>query len=292
MRALILGGQGNLGTQLTQSGRSGGYDIISWDRDDVDLSNWSLAQAKLNSLSNIEVVINTVAYNAVDAAESEPGKTMAGILNHQLVAHLAGWCRERHLTLVHYSSDYVFAGDKPEGYREDDEPRPINEYGRSKRAGEIALIAEGEQGLNYYLIRTSKLFGPRGLSPEAKPSFFDIMLQLAATSSELKGVDAEVSCFTYTPDLAQATWQLLASSADSGIYHIVNSEPVTWYGALRKLGELAHLTLPIKPISSGDLPRPAARPQYSVLLMTKLPALRPYYEALVEYLQNLLDNNK
>ena len=290
MKVLILGGQGSLGTQLTQSGPSRGHDIISWDRDDVDLSNWSLARAKLDSLSNIEAVINTVAYNAVDAAESEPGKTMTDILNHQLVANLASWCRERHLTLVHYSSDYVFAGDKPEGYCEDDEPRPINEYGRSKQASEVSLMAEAEQGLNYYLIRTSKLFGPRGLSPNAKPSFFDIMLQLAATSSELKGVDAEVSCFTYTPDLAQATWQLLASQANNGVYHIVNSEPTTWYGALQKLAELAHLNLPIKPISSADLPRPAARPQYSALLMTKLPALRPYHEALVEYLQNLLDN--
>ena len=290
MKVLILGGQGNLGTQLTQSGPSWGHDIISWDRDDLDLSDWPLAQVKLNSLSHVEAVINTVAYNAVDAAETEPGKTMADILNHQLVANLAQWCRERGLTLIHYSSDYVFAGDKPEGYNEDDEPHPINEYGRSKRAGEVSLMVEEEQGLNYYLIRTSKLFGPRGLSPNAKPSFFDIMLQLAATSSELKGVDAEFSCFTYTPDLAQATWQLLASQADSGVYHIVNSEPTTWYGALQKLAELAHLNLPIKPISSADLPRPAARPQYSSLLMTKLPALRPYHEALVEYLQNLLDN--
>jgi len=290
MKVLVLGGQGHLGTQLTQSGSSWGYEIISWDREDVDLSNWPLTQARLDSLSNLEIVINAAAYNAVDATETEPGKTMADILNHQLVANLAYWCRERGLTLVHYSSDYVFGGDKPGGYHEADEPQPINEYGRSKRAGEESLIAEGEQGLSYYLIRTSKLFGPRGLSPNAKPSFFDIMFQLAATSPELKGVDAEVSCFTYTPDLAQATWQLLASRPASGIYHIVNSEPTTWYGALQKLGELAHLTLPIKAISSADLPRPAARPQYSTLLMTKLSGLRPYYEALAEYLSQLSKN--
>jgi dTDP-4-dehydrorhamnose reductase len=283
MKVLILGGLGNLGSQLVVSGQQLGHEIISWDQEDVDLTDWPVVEAKLAG-QRFDIVINTVAYNAVDACESQPGQDLAYLLNRDLVRQLASWCQASGATMVQYSSDYVFAGDQLAGYTETDQPGPINEYGRSKLAGEQALIEQGEQGLQYYLIRTSKLFGPQGTSPATKVSFFDIMLKLAATEPELKGVDAEESCFTYTPDLAQATWQLLADKLPKGVYHIVNSQPATWYQALQTLQQLAGLTVPIRPITSADLPRPAARPQHSVLLMTKLPPLRPYQQALQEYL--------
>lgn len=283
MKVLILGGLGNLGSQLVFSGQQLGHEIVSWDQEDIDLTNWPAVEVKLAG-QHFDVLINTVAYNAVDACESQPGYDLAYVLNRDLVNNLASWCRTQGTTMIHYSSDYVFAGDQSSGYVETDQPAPINEYGRSKLAGEQALIEQGELGLNYYLIRTSKLFGPRGSSPATKVSFFDIMLKLAATEPELKGVDAEESCFTYTPDLAQATWQLLADKLPKGVYHIVNSQPATWYQALQTLQQLAGLTVPIRPITSADLPRPAARPQHSALLMTKLPALRSYEEALQEYL--------
>lgn len=283
MKVLILGGLGNLGSQLVFSGQQLGHEIVSWDQEDIDLTNWPAVEVKLAG-QHFDVLINTVAYNAVDACESQPGHDLAYVLNRDLVNNLASWCRTQGTTMIHYSSDYVFAGDQTSGYAETDQPAPINEYGRSKLAGEQALIEQGELGLNYYLIRTSKLFGPRGSSPATKVSFFDIMLKLASTEPELKGVDAEESCFTYTPDLAQATWQLLADKLPKGVYHIVNSQPATWYQALQTLQQLAGLTVPIRPITSADLPRPAARPQHSVLLMTKLPPLRPYQQALQEYL--------
>ncbi len=283
MKVLILGGLGNLGSQLVFSGQQLGHEIVSWDQEDIDLTNWPAVEVKLAG-QHFDVLINTVAYNAVDACESQPGHDLAYVLNRDLVSHLASWCRTQGTIMIQYSSDYVFAGDQSSGYVETDQPAPINEYGRSKLAGEQALIEQGELGLNYYLIRTSKLFGPRGSSPATKVSFFDIMLKLASTEPELKGVDAEESCFTYTPDLAQATWQLLADRLEKGIYHIINSQPATWYQALQKLQQLASLTVPIRPIASADLPRPAARPQHSALLMTKLPALRSYEEALQEYL--------
>ncbi len=283
MKVLILGGLGNLGSQLVLSGQQLGHEIISWDQDDIDLTDWPAVEAKLTG-QRFDIVINTVAYNAVDACESQPGQDLAYVLNRDLVRQLASYCQTSGAIMVQYSSDYVFAGDQLAGYAETDQPSPINEYGRSKLAGEQALIEQGEQGLQYYLIRTSKLFGPRGTSPATKVSFFDIMLKLAATEPELKGVDAEESCFTYTPDLAQATWQLLADKLPKGVYHIVNSQPATWYQALQTLHQLAGLTVPIRPITSADLPRPAARPQHSVLLMTKLPPLRSYQQALQEYL--------
>jgi dTDP-4-dehydrorhamnose reductase len=285
MKVLILGGQGNLGSQLVASGQQLNHEISSWDQLEVDLTDWSATEAKLAN-QQPHILINAVAYNAVDACESQPGHDLAYILNRDLVSHLAHWCREKKVTMIHYSSDYVFAGNQVSGYTETDQPDPINEYGRSKLAGEQALIKQGEAGLNYYLIRTSKLFGPRGTGLSTKLSFFDIMLKLARTETELKGVDAEISCFTYTPDLARATWQLLNDQLAGGIYHIVNGQPATWYQSLETLHKLAGLTIPIRPISSTDLSRSAQRPQHSVLLMTKLPSLRSYVEALNEYLNN------
>lgn len=285
MKVLILGSQGNLGSQLMAYGQQLGHDIIGWDRDDVDLLDWPTTESKLASLE-IEVIINTVAYNAVDAAETEPGRSLANSLNRDLVDNLATYCQIHKIVLVQYSTDYVFSGDQITGYQENDQPAPLNQYGFSKAAGEQALISRGSN-LNYYLIRTSKLFGPQGSSPSAKASFFDIMLKLAKSGDELKGVDAEASCFTYTPDLAQATWQLLEQKSATGIYHIVNSQPVTWFGALVELKKIAGFANMVQPINSSDLPRPAKRPEYSALLMTKLPALRNYNEALKEYLQKL-----
>ena len=143
MKALILGGQGNLGSQLAASGRQLGHEIICWDQADVDLSDWTATEAKLAE-QTFDVLINTVAYNAVDACESQPGHDLAYALNRDLVSHLAEWCRQRGTVMVQYSSDYVFAGDKTDGYTETDQPDPINEYGRSKLAGEQALIEQGD----------------------------------------------------------------------------------------------------------------------------------------------------
>jgi len=288
MKILILGSQGNLGNQLMLSGKAWGHDLIGWDHDDVDLTDWLTTKTKLDQIE-IEVMINTVAYNAVDTAETEPGQSLAYALNRDLVDNLAAYCQSHGIILVQYSTDYVFSGNQIKGYKESDQPDPLNHYGLSKAAGEQAIVSRNDS-LEYYVIRTSKLFGPRGLSASAKASFFDIMLRLAESGDELKGVDSEKSCFTYTPDLAQTTWQILKQKPEKGVYHIVNSQPATWFEALSELKAAAGLVNPIRPIDGLSLPRPAKRPEHSALLMTKLPALRDYREALQEYLQDTKGN--
>jgi len=140
-------------------------------------------------------------------------------------------------------------------------------------------------GLKWYLIRTSKLFGPKGESELAKPSFFDIMLELSKTKKQLEAVDEELSCFTYTPDLARATKELYESDRGYGIYHLTNSGRATWHEAAVELFKIAKIDVTVAPLSGAKLKRPAKRPKYSVLLNTKLPALRDYREALTEYLK-------
>jgi dTDP-4-dehydrorhamnose reductase len=285
MSILILGGRGNLGTQLTQT-LSADHEVISWDRDDLDVLDFPLLTDKIRSLKP-EIIINCVAYNAVDKCEDPAEYALALKLNSDLPAVLADIAREQSAILIHYSTDYVFSGTElKQSFKEDETPNPVNKYGASKARGEQEIEHRSGRGLKYYLIRTSKLFGPLGSSSAAKPSFFDIMLNLAQTKKELTVVNEELSCFTYTPDLAEATERLLAAPAPFGIYHLVNEGPVTWYDAVTELLHLYKLKVPVRAVRSENLLRAARRPKFSVLQNSKVKKLRPWKLALKEYLQD------
>lgn len=286
MAILILGGQGNLGTQLNDFFALD-YVVVSWDREDLDVLDFPLLAKKIRELRP-ELIINAVAYNAVDKCEDKDNFILARRLNGELPGVLADLALEIGATLIHYSSDYVFSGtaEKRE-FREDDTPNPANRYGESKFQGEREVIRRAAGGLNYYLIRTSKLFGPRGTSGQAKPSFFDIILDLAREKKELTVVNEELSCFTYTPDLAAATKRLFALEAESGIYHLVNDGPVTWYEAALELLKLKKIDIPVRAVRSENLLRVARRPKFSVLKNTKTRALRSWKAALAEYCRTI-----
>lgn len=283
MKILILGGQGNLGTQLTKV-FSVDYEVISWDRNEIDVLDFSLLREKINELRP-SLIINTVAFNAVDKCEDKAEYDLALKLNADLPAQLADISLHLDAVIIHYSSDYVFNGtEEKQTFTETDTPNPINKYGESKFAGERELLKQAERGLSYYLIRTSKLFGPRGLSPAAKPSFFDIMLGLVQDNKEITVVNEELSCFTYTVDLAEATKRLWEIEAPFGIYHLVNEGACNWHDGVEVLFGLKHIDVPIRAVRSENLLRSARRPKFSVLKNTKVKKLRNYQEALREYL--------
>jgi dTDP-4-dehydrorhamnose reductase len=282
MKILILGAKGNLGQQLVKV-FSPDNDVIAWGRGEIDISDRELILKKIADLKP-ELVINAAAYNAVDKCEtSEEEYDLAKKVNIDGPKFLAEACLKANITLVHYSTDYVFDGKKRHGYNEADEPKPINRYGKSKFHGEKRILELSGKGLKWYLIRTSKLFGSKGESEIAKPSFFDIMIEQSKVSQSLKAVNSEISCFTYTPDLAKATKELIDKDYGYGIYHIINSGACTWYQAALELFKITGQNVKVNPIKSEDLPRPAKRPKYSVLLNTKFPPLRDYREALKEY---------
>ncbi|MFA5024457.1 MAG: dTDP-4-dehydrorhamnose reductase [Patescibacteria group bacterium] len=286
MRILILGGQGNLGTQLTKVFEED-YEVISWDKDELNVLDFAMLTEKINELAP-SLIINAVAYNAVDKCEDKAEYEIALKLNQELPGVLADLARKLKAVLIHYSTDYVFNGteDKKE-FLESDTPNPINKYGESKFLGEREVLKRAARGLDYYLIRTSKLFGPRGTSPQAKPSFFDIMLDLAQTKKELTVVNEELSCFTYTPDLAAATKRLWEIEAPFGIYHLINEGPCTWHEAASELFRLKKIAVALRPVRSENLLRAARRPKYSVLKNLKIKKLRNWQEALREYLASV-----
>ncbi|MEA3464218.1 MAG: dTDP-4-dehydrorhamnose reductase [Patescibacteria group bacterium] len=284
-KILILGAKGNLGRQLVEIFQDGN-EVIAWDREEIDITDKELVSKKVNDVKP-DIIINAAAYNAVDKCEDDEQEfELAKKLNGDAVGYLAQAAIEVDAAIIHYSTDYIFAGDKKEGYKEDDEPRPVNKYGETKLMGEQELITRSGSRLKWYLIRTSKLFGQKGESELTKPNFFDIILKLSKKRDCIDVVDEEVSCFTYIVDLAMATRQLIKSGRGYGIYHIVNSGSCTWYDAALELFKTVGVGIKVNPVNSDKFPRPAKRPKYSVLLNTKIEPMRDWRDALREYLKS------
>jgi len=180
--------------------------------------------------------------------------------------------------LVHYSTDYVFSGKNKEGYQESAQPDPINAYGRSKCLGERLLQ---KNCANYYLIRTAWLYGEGG------KNFVNTVVELAKSGKELKMVNDQFGNPTCVKDLAAATHRLMRANQGFGIYHRTNSGSCSWYELALEIKRQTGFDSEVRPVSSKDCPRPALRPRYSKLINTKLEELRPWPEALKEYLTNL-----
>ncbi|MCX6762512.1 MAG: dTDP-4-dehydrorhamnose reductase [Candidatus Moranbacteria bacterium] len=281
-RILIIGSHGMLGQDLVRVfDADQSWEVFAYDRDQVDIISEDSLRRKIEEVDP-SAVINATGYNAVDKCEADEIEfELAKKINGYGPGILAKICKEKNIPMVHYVSDYVFDGEKGE-YAESDKPSPISNYGRSKFLGEEEIQKNTDK---FYLIRTSKLFGKPGFSPMSKKSFFDTMIALAKDNSVLKIVDEEKSCFTYTPDLALETKKMIEEKIPFGIYHVVNEGACTWYEAACELFKLARIDVEVIPVSSSEFPRPAKRPNSSVLLNTKLKPLRNYKEALREYLE-------
>jgi len=282
MKILILGSQGNLGQDLVSVFSAAGHDVVGCDRDELDVTDQAAARAMIGR--GFSAVINAVAYNNVDGAEDPTSRPIAWKLNAEVPGELARAAREAGAAFVHYSTDYVFAGDKPEGYVETDVPKPISAYGESKLAGEQAVAAAGG---TWYVCRLSKIYGKPGSSKLSKPSFVSVMVGLAKSKPELSIVDEEVGSPTYTRDVATATLRLLTEQFPPGIYHLVNEGAgVTWYGFADEFFTLLGIQTPRKPVTSAAFPKPAKRPPFAALRNTKFPPLRSRLEALQAFFKD------
>lgn len=285
MKVLLLGARGMLGEWLEEVFAK--YEITSWDKADLDITDENQVRAKIVTLSP-DLVINAAAYTAVDKAEEE--KELAYAINAEGTQNIAQTVKDLGATMVHYSTDYVFPGDKKNGYLENDPPGPaVNVYGESKLAGERALKAINPK---FYLIRTAWLYGPK--IPNTHPNFVDTILQLGRNKLEqskstghlasLPVVNDQFGNPTYARDLARATKNLLTNQSVPGIYHIVNRGVASWYDLASEIFSLLDVPVEVTPVSSSEFPRPARRPRYSILRSNYGPAMRSWREALKDYL--------
>ncbi len=280
-KLIIIGAKGMLGRALTDVFSGKKYEILLWDREQIDIADEEMV-TELIERERPDLVINAAAHNAVDKIEEDEATfKLAKKVNSEGPRNLAAACKKIDAVLVHFVSDYIFDGEKGE-YAETDLPNPISRYGETKLLGEQNVAGNCDK---YYLIRISKLFGPPAISERAKKSFFETMLTLARTNPHLKVVDAELSCFTYSKDLAKAVEKLWEENFLFGIYHIVNEGPETWYGALKKVFAISGVkNAELISVPASSFPRPAARPASSILKNTKFPKLRNWEEAAREWL--------
>ena len=223
-------------------------------------------------------MINCVAFNDVDGAEDR--QEQAFLLNAELPGALARITADMGVPLVHYSTNYVFDGAGDE-YAEADAPAPLSVYGRSKLAGERRIAESGGQ---WYVVRTAVIFGPKGESALSKKSFVDIMLDLSEKRSSIEAVSDEINNLTYAPDLAAGTCSLLEAAPPSGIYHLTNTGGASWYECASEIFRIAGRNVTTIPVPATRFPRKAQRPAKALLRNTKLPPLRPWQDALREFL--------
>jgi dTDP-4-dehydrorhamnose reductase len=284
MNFLLLGADGQvgfvLGPMLETLGR-----VVGTTRASLDLADPSALRSALDT-HRPDVVINAAAWTDVDGAERDPDG--ADRINHQAVALLGEEARSRRFALVHYSTDFVFDGEATRAYREEDATNPLSAYGRSKLAGEHALVDAPA-----IVLRTAWVYSLR------RKSFVSSILRAAHEREVLRVVDDQHGSPTFADDLARATLEVLRRLGDDpfaaldevrGVYHAAGAGTVSRYDFARAIVELdpqraTQTVRSIEPVPSTAYPLPAARPKYAPLDCGKLAArfavtLPPWRDAL------------
>jgi dTDP-4-dehydrorhamnose reductase len=280
---LVTGANGQLGTALRAQLAAAGVAVEGVDIEDFDIADADALRAAL-ATRRPAGVLNTAAMTHVDRCEREPEQAQRA--NATAPALLAEACRDAGIRLVHVSTDYVFDGHGTRPYREDDPTAPRSAYGRSKLAGEHAVLAASP---SFAVVRTSWLFG-RGRN------FLAAILDQAAqrrsgkASGPLRVVDDQRGRPTYAVDLAAGIWRLVEVGA-AGLYHVANEGVATWWELARFcLDEAGCRDLQVEKISTGELRVDAPRPAWSVLDISKARsagvALRHWQDAVRAYLSS------
>lgn len=259
---LITGGQGQLGLELAALDWPADVVLHAPDRATLDLEVRDSLQAVFDA-TPFAAVINAAAYTAVDKAESEVARAFG--VNALGPALLADITRERGVPLIHVSTDYVFDGSADRPYTVDDPVRPINVYGASKLAGELAVLKGNPRSA---VVRTAWVLSAR------RQNFLLTMLRLAATRPELGVVDDQWGCPTSAGDLAEALRTITLRMIDdpdapTGLYHFVNAGETTWAGLARHIfaesRKIGGPSAEVRSVTSAEYPTPAKRPGNSRL---------------------------
>ena len=251
MRILVTGAEGILGRAIREWLASGNT-LYLWGRDEVDVRDRDRVHLAAKGIE-FDAVIHAAAMTAVDRCETEFDLAMA--TNRDGTRHVASLAKERGATLVYLSTDYIFDGTKEGPYLEDDPPRPINAYGRSKLAGEEVAREVADRCL---VVRTSWVFGEGGAN------FVDSIVEKLKRGEAPEVVTDQRGSPTYARDLARGLERLLRLGA-VGTVHVTNSGSTTWHGFAVEIARYAGSPLPISETTSDRMGRAAPRPRNSVL---------------------------
>ncbi|WP_202940766.1 dTDP-4-dehydrorhamnose reductase [Alteromonas macleodii] len=259
MNIVIIGKSGQLAFELSRELDNSAHQVTFLGRDNIDVTSSDSIYATLAPLS-VDVLINASAYTAVDKAEEDTEACDA--INSLAVANLAKYCKANGAFMVHVSTDYVFNGHKGSPYLTGDPIEPQGAYGKSKAAGEKALLEILPEAS--CLIRTAWVYSSHG------NNFVKTMLRLMAEKPQLTVIDDQIGTPTWAKGLAKACVSA-AENKTAGVYHWTDEGVASWYDfalAIQELGVekgLLDKSIPVLPIPSSQYPTPAKRPHYSVL---------------------------
>lgn len=281
---VILGANGMLGTDLVEYAKDRGHRVRGLDVKELDITRpEAVASLATGKFGKLDWVVNCAAYTAVDQAESEPDK--ARMLNALAPGYVAQACNLAGIRLIHISTDFVFDGESRNPYKEDDSTAPLGVYGETKLEGEQAVLQNHPGAI---VARTSWLYGPNG------KSFPRTILKAWITGKNLRVVNDQFGCPTYTWHLSRVICDFVDRDVPAGIYHATGPEPMTWYEFARRAVVIYRedhgipRPVEIEAVRTEAFPTKAKRPKYSVLSFSKAAALgidpmAPVEDALREF---------
>jgi dTDP-4-dehydrorhamnose reductase len=255
LRWLVVGCQGMLGQDLVAALGRAGEEVLGRTRRELDITDEAAVRNAVHGCRP-DVVVNCAAWTAVDDAEAHEDEALG--VNGNGAAYLAAACAADEIRLVHMSTDYVFGGDASRPYAEHDAVRPRTAYGRTKLAGEQAVLRLLPRAC--YVVRTAWLYGAHG------PNFVSTMIRLERERPTVDVVADQRGQPTWTVDVAGQIIALARSRAAAGVYHATSSGEATWFELAREVFRLLDADpARVRAVTSSAYPRPAPRPGYTVL---------------------------
>jgi dTDP-4-dehydrorhamnose reductase len=282
-RWLVTAAAGMLGRDLIGVLRDQGEEVTGLTRADLDITDTAAVREAV-AADKPTVVVNCAGWTAVDDAETHEAQALA--VNGHGAANLAAACRDAGVRLMHVSTDYVFDGDASKPWAEDDLPAPRSAYGRTKLAGEQAVLSQ-LPGAGY-VVRTAWLYGEHG------PNFVRTMIRLAASQPTVNVVADQYGQPTWTRDVACQLAALEHAGAHPGIYHATSSGETSWFGLAQEVFRLIGADPDrVRPTTSSQYRRPAPRPAYSVLghgawAAVGIPPIQDWRTALHQAISSLI----
>jgi dTDP-4-dehydrorhamnose reductase len=276
-RIAVLGGRGMLGADLVQRLKEEGFSPVAHDLPECDITHEGQVR---EAVTGCDCIVNCAAYTNVDGAETE--QASAHNVNATAVGQLGQIARDNQQWILHISTDFVFDGSGSQPYGENDRPRPLGEYGRSKLAGERLLT---DSGCACAIVRVQWTYGHHGTN------FVKKLLERAKSMSELRVVDDQVGSPTATTEVAGALCDLVRKKPE-GLFHLASQGYVSRYDMARFVIERLGLDMPVQPCKTADFSSPAQRPLNSRFDCGKLSALldepmKPWQDSLRVFLEQL-----
>ena len=282
MKVLLVGANGQLAQDLHLRLESSGHAVVPVTHEQLDIRDAAHTH-EVVAQTRPETIINTAAFHRVDDCEDQ--QELAFAVNEAGVSNVARAAESADAMLVQFSTDYVFDGSKRSPYVEQDQPRPLSVYAKSRLAGERAVR---ENCSCYLIVRTCGLYGLAG-SRSKSGNFVETMLRLAAQAKKLSVVDDQVCTPTSTSDLARHLVPLIRARAQ-GLFHMTNTGECSWFQFAQEIFRVSGMNAQLVPTTSEAYAAKARRPSYSVLDNAQLRAagfhdFRHWQEALPEYIR-------